>query len=236
MPKGGRLTLATANVGASSAADPDTVRLSVRDTGVGMAEEIRSRAMEPFFTTKDLGTGLGLSTVRDIAERHGARLEIETSPGQGTCVSVSFPRAGEAEVPALAAGRTQDALHRGTETILVVEDDPAVRDVVRECLAARGYTVLEAGNGPEALGIAATTPGTIALLLSDVVLPGSNGWQIYEALRESRPALKQLFISGYAGAALAWHGVGAKNLRLLQKPFTMQALSQQVREALDEGY
>jgi two-component system, cell cycle sensor histidine kinase and response regulator CckA len=233
MPGGGRLTLATANVPARSEADPDTVRLSVRDTGIGMAEDVHSRATEPFFTTKERGTGLGLSTVREIAERHGARLEIETWPGQGTCVSVSFPRAGEAEVRAAAAGRTQGPSHGGTETILVVEDDPAVRNVVRECLEARGYTVLEAGNGPEAFGIAATTPGEIALLLSDIVLPGINGWRIYEALRESRPALKQLFISGYAGEALAWHGVREKGLRLLHKPFTIEALTRQVREALD---
>ena len=233
MPEGGRLTLATTNVKAGSATDADSVRLSVHDTGVGMPDEVRARALEPFFTTKELGTGLGLSTVRDIAERHGARLAIETSLGRGSCVSVFFPRAEEAPVRAAAAVRAPGALAAGSETILLVEDDAAVRRVARECLEARGYTVLEAANGPEAFGVAATTPGEIDLLLSDVVLPGINGWQVYQALRESRPALKQLFISGYAREALAWHGVSQKDLRLLQKPFTIQALSQEVREALD---
>jgi CheY-like chemotaxis protein len=198
-----------------------------------MPEEVRARAPEPFFTTKERGTGLGLSTVREIAERHGARLEIETALGKGTCVSLFFPRAPEAEVR--SAERRPATLPRGNETILLVEDDAAVRKVTRECLETLGYHVLEAGKGPEAFGVAATTPDAIALLLSDVVLPGSNGWQIYEALREGRPSLKALFISGYPGEALAWHGVAQKDLRLLQKPFAIQALAEKVREALDSA-
>jgi PAS domain S-box-containing protein len=234
MPRGGRLTLTTANVAASDGrARGDAVCLSIRDTGAGMAEDVRARACEPFFTTKDRGTGLGLSTVRDIADRHGARVEIDSAPGRGTCVSIYFPRRDEAAVRGGEAGPEPAAQPKGTETVLLVEDDAAVRRFTREALEAQGYTVLEAANGADAFGVAATEPGEIQLLVCDVVLPGVNGWLVYKALRQRRPALRRLFISGYARDVLTRHGVVEPAQRLLPKPFSIQTLAQKVREALD---
>lgn len=233
MPSGGRLTLTTANVpAAQSSGHHDTVRLSVRDTGAGMSAEVRAQALEPFFTTKDRGTGLGLSTVRDIVERHGAHLEIDSSLGSGTCVSVSFPRLPAAELRD-AAAIPEGAPPGGNETLLLVEDDAAVRRVTSRSLESLGYAVLQAASGAEAFAISATTPGEIQLLLSDVVLPGMDGLRVYEALRRTRPKLRQLFISGYAGDVLASRGIVEREVRLLEKPFSLQSLAAAVRQALD---
>jgi two-component system cell cycle sensor histidine kinase/response regulator CckA len=233
MPNGGWLTLTTANVAArDSGAATDAVRLSVRDTGSGMSDDVRARAFEPFFTTKDRGTGLGLSTVRDIADRHGARIEVDSALGSGTCVNIEFPRAHETEARAGVGSFDAGGQPTGTETVLLVEDDPAVRRFTRDALESLGYTVLEAANGEDAVEAAATESGEIQLLVCDVVLPGLNGWLVYEALKQRRPALRHLFISGYARDVLTRHGVVEPALRLLKKPFSIQALAQKVREAL----
>jgi two-component system, cell cycle sensor histidine kinase and response regulator CckA len=211
------------------------VVLAVGDTGEGINPTLLPRVFEPFFTTKpvDHGSGLGLSTVLDTARRFGGTAAIESTPGVGTTVTVLLPAldegwVGEA-VPAVAS-----APPSGTETVLLVEDEDAVREVVRRVLERQGYHVLEASNGRRALALAETWTSAIDLLLTDVIMPEMNGPQLAAQLTAVRPGLRVLYASGYAADALGPMGLRAHDVALIQKPFTPAALAQRVRQALDE--
>ena len=213
------------------------VMLSVTDTGAGMTAEVRDRIFEPFFTTKELGrgTGLGLATVYGIVKQHSGNIFVDSEPGKGTTFKVYFPIAGE-------RGQEQDkdddlsgALPAGTEVILVVEDDPSVRELVREVLTPLGYTVLASAGGDDALRMSDSHGGPVDLLLTDVVMPGMNGKQLAEVLRIKRPGIKVLFMSGYAHNALSTQGMLEPGIAMIHKPFRTVALARQVRQVLDSG-
>jgi PAS domain S-box-containing protein len=241
MAQGGRLTLETANVTVDEAAarrGSDVVPgryvvLSVHDTGHGMDAATRAQIFEPFFTTKEVGqgTGLGLATVYGIVKQSGGFIEVESEPGRGACFRVYLPRVEET-VAVAADVKTPGSRLRGTETVLLVEDDEALRTLAREILTVQGYTVVEAASPREALRLHATHPEAIHLLLTDVVMPEMNGRQLADHLRTARADLRVLFMSGYTGAALAQRD-GEIGGHFLQKPFTPDGLSRRVREVLD---
>jgi len=243
MPTGGKLTIETANV----EHDPDYAReqeaaavsrfvmLAVSDTGIGMDEATKAKIFEPFFTTKELGkgTGLGLATVYGIVRQSGGFIWVYSEPGMGTTFKIYLPQVGEGAVAAAgAATAAPGASRRGTETVLLVEDAAAVRAVTHQALARQGYTVLDAPNGAEALRIAASHPGPIHLLLTDVVMPGLSGRQLSDQLAQLRPDTKVLYTSGYTDDAVVRHGVLESGIAYLQKPFTVDGLARKVREVL----
>ena len=228
MPRGGRLTLSTAD-----ARDGGHVLLTVQDTGVGMDDATRRRIFEPFFTTKGVGkgTGLGLATVQGIVTQSGGDIAVYSAPDRGSTFTISFPR--EALSDATVPQPAPVSVPRGSETVLVVEDDTAVRHLARVTLQRNGYRVLEAGSPREALGIASAHTEGIQLLLSDVIMPDSEGAPLVERLRTMRPSLRVLYMSGYTDDAIVRHGVIDERTPFLQKPFTPAALAQKVREVLD---
>lgn len=244
MPTGGKLTIETGNTlvdgedaGKRLGVGPGPyVLLSVRDTGTGMDEQVRSRAFEPFFTTKEegRGTGLGLSTVYGIVKQSGGNVWIDSRPGKGTDVRIYLPRvdAPPDPVPVREAASEPPS---GAETVLVLEDDAPVRGLTARILRGRGYTVLEARDGHEALHLAERCDGRIDLLLTDVVMPGMSGPELARQLERVQPELRVLYISGYADDAIVQRGVLDHGVHFLQKPFTLRRLSQKVREALDSG-
>jgi CheY-like chemotaxis protein len=207
--------------------------LAVTDTGAGMDAETQSRIFEPFFTTKEKGkgTGLGLSTVYGIVKQSGGYVWLYSELGRGTTFKVYLPLAEEAET-VLQPEAVPVADSPGLETVLLVEDEEHVRRVAREFLEIRGYSVLEAKNGDEALQLAHSHPGPIHLLLTDVVMPGMNGRELWQRL-SWRPEMKVLFMSGYPENAIVQHGTLAKGVMYLQKPFTLNALTHKVREVLN---
>jgi CheY-like chemotaxis protein len=241
MPTGGRLTIETRNVeiGKGPRREPVVldegayVMLAVQDTGHGMSEETLSHLFEPFFTTKEKGkgTGLGLSTVYGIVKQSGGTIDVESKEGRGTTFKIFFPRVDEtaqtADTSGAAAGRAQ-----GRETILLVEDEPAVRGLVHEALRLHGYTVLVARHGIEALLTGAKHMGPIHLLLTDVVMPQMSGPEVAEKLTAVRPDMKVLYMSGYPDHPVFSQGV-KRETAFLQKPFTPNVLTQKVREVLD---
>ena len=230
MPRGGRLTIDT-----SYRASGDLVTLRVTDTGSGMNEATRSRIFQPFFTTKGVGgTGLGLATVQRIITQWAGTIDVVSEPGHGTTFTICFPRALE-RVVAYPESSTAVRESRGSETVLVAEDDPAVRLLARLALQRSGYQVLEAGNSQEALVIAQTYANRIHLLLSDVIMPESAGAPLIERLRSSRPDLRVLYMSGYTDDAIIHHGVLDEGTAFLPKPFTPHSLAQKVREVLDQA-
>jgi PAS domain S-box-containing protein len=241
MPSGGKLAITAANVvlGQRETAERedappgDYVRISVRDTGVGMPPEVQARAFEPFFTTKGLGkgTGLGLASCYGIVRQHSGTISITSQAGQGTTVQIQLPRASTpAAVP---AGAEQAAsLSRGTETLLLVEDEAAVRAMAARMLRQQGYTILEAGDGRAALQVAASYPEPIQLLLTDVVMPEMSGVALAEQLTAARPGLRVLLMSGYTDGAIATTEP-TNTWPRLQKPFTRRALVDAVRGLLD---
>jgi PAS domain S-box-containing protein len=237
MPEGGDLTIETDNVelpDAHSVGETGSyVMAAVRDTGVGMNGDVRSHLFEPFFTTKEpgRGTGLGLATVHGIVKQSGGHLVVESAPGLGSTFRVYLPRAGGEKpvVPAPAA----DHAKGGSETLLLVEDDDAVRQLNLEVLRAAGYVMLEARHAGEALVIAERHPGPIHLLVTDVVMPHMSGLELAERLSAVRPGVRVLLVSGYADEAVARHGRSAAALPLLQKPFAPDALLRKARELLD---
>ncbi len=242
MPRGGRLTVETKNVtigeevrlDAVGVAPGSYVLLAVRDTGLGMDAEVRSHLFEPFFTTKEKGrgTGLGLSTVYGIVQQSGGSITVESAPGQGAIFRIYFPRV-EQEVSEVRAGAETTAQAPGHETILLVEDEPAVRGLVHETLRLQGYTVLVARHGIEALLASAKCVGPIHLLLTDVVMPQMSGPEVAEKIQIARPEIKVLYMSGYPDHPV-FDQDGVSHLTgFLQKPFSPPALVQKVREVLD---
>ena len=241
MPKGGRLTVETRNVtiedevrlDAVGVAPGSYVLLAVRDNGHGMDAETRSHIFEPFFTTKEKGkgTGLGLSTVYGIVKQSGGSVTLESVPGRGTTFRIYFPRV-EQEVPGLTGAVDATGQVRGRETILLVEDEPAVRGLVHETLRLHGYTVLEARHGIEALLTSAKYGGPIHLLLTDVVMPQMSGPEVAEKLLSVRPEIKVLYMSGYPDHPVFDRGDVSRETGFLPKPFSPHVLVQKVREVL----
>ncbi|MEO8701549.1 MAG: response regulator [Kofleriaceae bacterium] len=228
MPGGGTLTIESTR----TASTPREVVLTMRDTGHGMDAETQARMFDAFFTTKPLGigTGLGLSTVFGIVKQSGGTISADSEVGKGTTFKICFPEVGVAAAVPVPV-RTPTRLARGTETILLVEDDPAVRVLTRTLLDRTGYTVLEASSVEDASTLCDHHPRPIDLLLTDIVMPGASGWQLAAALRTKRPEMKVLYMSGYAeGAAFADTEAGTR--AFLEKPITPERLSQKVREAL----
>jgi PAS domain S-box-containing protein len=242
MPKGGRLVISTAN----AVLDEDAVGriggilpgpyliLSVADTGIGMDDETRLRVFEPFFTTKPQGkgTGLGLSMVYGIVQQHGGTIMVESAPGQGATFKLYLPRVDD-PVSEVGISIASDDAGRGSETILVVEDETHVRALVAQMLQASGYTVLTAADPAAALELSDRHPGPIHLLLTDVVMPEISGPQLRQRLTSLRPRTRVLYMSGYTDEALGRHGVLEPGMFLLQKPFSIDVLGQKVREVLD---
>ena len=237
MPSGGTITLETADVSVPASGETPPARqaaLTVRDTGHGMDEKTRAQAFEPFFTTKagSGGTGLGLSTVYGIVQQSGGHIAVESAPGRGSCFRILLPCA-EGPGEAREAGPAAAAPPAGGETVLVVEDEPAIRALACEMLESHGYLTLGAGSGEEALGLAVRHAGPIDLLLADVVMPGLAGPALAERFAVVRPHTRVLFMSGYAGDDLARRGLADDAAHFLPKPFTQDLLARRVRDALD---
>jgi PAS domain S-box-containing protein len=243
MPQGGNLTIETTNVELNepyAAGQLDLcagryVMLAVSDTGCGMDDETQARIFEPFFTTKEFGkgTGLGLAVVHGIVKQSGGRIAVYSEPGHGTTFRIYLP----AITAVRKLGKSYqgyEKVPKGTETVLLVEDEEGVRQM--SCLALRraGYNVLEARHGLAALRVAEETPEPIHLLVSDVVMPEMGGPRLAECLTAERPGLKVLYVSGYTDDAVVRHGILREELAFLHKPFTPGALARKVREVLDQ--
>jgi CheY-like chemotaxis protein len=239
MPTGGFLTIET---GVVTLGDAYAVRhqgvtpgryvcLIVADTGQGMDRATRERMFEPFFTTKPSGTGLGLSTVYGIVRQSGGHVWVNSEAGVGTTMKVYLPVSGVAADP--MPDIFESIVADGTETVLVVEDEVAVREVARAMLQKRGYTVLVAADGEQARRVADRHTGPIHLLLTDVVLPRISGREVASRLIATRPEVRVLYMSGYTEDTVVFHGVLEDGVRLLEKPFSEAALASRVREALD---
>jgi PAS domain S-box-containing protein len=237
MPSGGRLVVETAE---ADAAPPATglppgpvLTLLVRDSGVGMAPEVRDRVFEPFFTTKEVGkgTGLGLATVYGIVKQHRGAVAVESAPGSGSTFTVYLPLAEAPAAETAEGGRP--LLPPGVETVLVVDDEPTIAGLVVDVLQPLGYRVFEAHDGEEALRVAAGIPGAIDLLLTDVVMPRVNGRDLAEALRRERPGLRVVFMSGYSEDIIAHHGVVEEGINYLPKPVLPSTVAIMVRKVLD---
>src|SRR2546422_1061792 len=244
MPTGGKLTIETADVEMAETRGRDLttvpagryVMLAITDSGTGMDEGTKARTFEPFSTTKELGnaTGLGLATVYGIVKQSGGVIWVYSEPGHGTTFKTYLPRVeGAADTVAPPVGRA--AVPRGTETVLIVEDEAAVRALAKTALARKGYRVLEAANGGEALLLCESEQSPIHLLVTDVVMPGLGGADLARRLAPLRPHMKVLFISGYADQAAARHGTIEPGAAYLEKPFSLDALARKVREGLDRG-
>jgi PAS domain S-box-containing protein len=244
MPNGGKLTLETANVSIDQESvgrypelkPGDYVMLAITDTGTGMSEEVKARVFEPFFTTKGVGqgTGLGLSTCYGIIKQSGGHISVYSEPGRGTTFKMYMPQVEQQTKIPLQRLDSPD-LPRGTETILLVEDDPALREMAATLLRRLGYTVLAAANGIEALSLKQQRDiGHIDLLSTDVVMPHMSGKELADRVRALYPHTRILFTSAYTENAIVHQGVLNKGVTLLQKPFTPSALAHTVREVLDQ--
>jgi PAS domain S-box-containing protein len=239
MPTGGVLTVATADVDVSPAEATlrgilpgGYVTIRVRDTGVGMDDATRSRIFEPFFTTKPVGrgTGLGLATVYGVVHQSGGFVTVDTAPGAGSTFTVFLPRTARMETS--HGTPTPNGIERGSETILLVEDEDEVRAVARRVLVEAGYTVLEAANAAEAVNVFDHSTATISMLVSDVVMPGLNGHELSQMLRLRSPRLRTLFVSGYSFDARG-DGVSFDDESFLPKPYDPAELARRVRSILD---
>lgn len=241
MPNGGRLTVETINVERDAArldeADrgscSDCVMLVVSDEGCGMDPETRERIFEPFFTTKTgKGTGLGLATVYGIVKQSGGSIEVESAPGKGSTFRVFLPRVVDEPASPPDEATPAPARRGGDETVLVVEDDPALRGLVREVLESAGYRVLEAADGEAAIAAAARFRDPIHLAITDLVMPRMGGTELAARLSRARPDLRLLYTSGYAERAAVHAGSVREGAHYLAKPFTPALLLERVREAL----
>jgi two-component system cell cycle sensor histidine kinase/response regulator CckA len=243
MPQGGKLTLETANADLDERfaaehypAQPGPyVMIAVTDTGTGMSEETQAHMFEPFFTTKEKGkgTGLGLATVYGIVKQSGGFIWVYSELGHGSTFKIYLPRVEEPSRRSGESARAAARAPRGTETVLVAEDEPPVRAIARQVLERHGYTVLEAPSAESALDIVTRYSGTIHLLLTDVIMPGMNGRELATRLADLRPDARVIFMSGYADEAVTRHGVLESGSTYLQKPFTPDAIARKVREVLD---
>lgn len=245
MPQGGNLNISTENVTVDDeeagklpdAVPGDYVMLCVRDTGLGMTDEVKERLFEAFFTTKPegKGTGLGLPTCQAVVQKSGGYIAVESEPGKGSTFKVFIPRVEEGVKPKPAPVEPESPLPRGTETLLVVEDEPAVRHIARGLLRAQGYNVLTASNGQEGLHAVRDHKGsTIRLVLTDVIMPLMGGKVMAEWLKATYPDIKILYTSGYTDDAIAQYGVLEPGVDFLAKPYTRAALVRKVRQMLDE--
>jgi CheY-like chemotaxis protein len=243
MPGGGKLTIATANVDLDAGSIPKSVglipgpyvKISVGDTGAGMSEEVRSHLFEPFFTTKGVGegTGLGLATCYGIVKQSGGEIRVQSAPEQGTTFEIYLPRVGGTAPPVAEAGEPEE-LSKGMETVLLVEDEPAVRSLAALALRRQGYTVLEAANGQEALQVAQDRNGNeIDLLLTDVVMPRMGGRELADRLCPLMPRMRVLLSSGFPDQAPAPGEKWDAGIAFMPKPFTPAVLAEKVREVLD---
>jgi len=243
MPNGGQLTLETSNILRGdpavnlprTATGGDYVMLTVADTGIGMDAKTQARIFEPFFTTKELnrGTGLGLSTVHGIVNQHGGLVLVDSVVGRGTTFRILLPRAEETSPEIAGPVPAAPAARRGTEAVLVVEDDAEVRTLVYEILLASGYAVLEAADPANARELCMSSTVPVSLLVTDVVMPGMSGPELAESIRGVCPHMKVLYLSGYTAEALRRHGVEGPGVTLLAKPFLPEQLARTVRQVLD---
>ena len=241
MPDGGTLVIETRNIDlpaevtsvGDNAGSTTHVLLSMSDTGCGMSAETKSRLFEPFYTTKGQGkgTGLGLAVVDGIVKQSGGRIDVFSVPGSGTTFHVYLPAAREDA--ATVASQPDARAPRGHETVLLVEDEPAVREMTQVALQRHGYTVLPAASGAEAIRIAKANQGVIDVVLTDVVMPGMSGPQLVEQLRADHPNLAALFMSGYTSDAVLRHGIETGEADFLQKPFSTSVLAAKLRRVLD---
>jgi len=246
MPDGGQLIVETANVTVDDIyaarhvglESGEYVLLTVSDTGWGMTEETKSHIFEPFFTTKEMGkgTGLGLATVFGIVKQSEGDIQVDSAPGQGTTFRVYLPRVSEAATTSDELSQEDTVLPKGTETILLVEDEEAVRKLATNLLRQQGYTVLEASNGEEALQLVQerNPRPEIQLLITDVVMPKMGGWVLANQLEKIYPHLRVLFVSGYTDNTIARQAVLDPGVILLQKPFSPITLAHKIREMLDQ--
>jgi PAS domain S-box-containing protein len=244
MPSGGKLTLETSNVTLDEEyarfhaplRPGDYVMIAISDTGAGMDSDTQSHIFEPFFTTKGTkGTGLGLSTVYGIVKQSGGYIWVYSEVGRGTTFKIYLPRVASTGEPAaqVAAPAAYRKVEPGTETILLVEDEPNLRYLARQYLEKQGYKVIEAADGAVAMQIAVAHEATIHLLLTDVIMPGMNGRELAQRISEIRPNVKVLYMSGYTENVIGHNGTLDAGVRLLQKPFNLRDLKRVVREVLD---
>ena len=243
MPTGGLLTLETGNIHLDNnftrtypeAPVGPCVMLTVTDTGQGMDKQTQAQIFEPFFTTKEAGkgTGLGLATVYGIIKQSEGDIIVYSKPGHGTTFRIYLP-ASKIISKNLATHPTQSVTHRGSETILLVEDDEMVRNLVRTVLQDNGYTILEALHGGKALSVVEQHEGPIDLLVTDVIMPEMSGQELAEQLKTLYPQMKMLFMSGYTDDAVVRHGVRTAEVEFLPKPFSPSVLASKIREVLDK--
>jgi len=243
MPNGGKLTVETANVDLDEAyacshidvIPGHYVMLSVSDTGIGMTSEVREQVFEPFFTTKETGkgTGLGLSTVYGIVKQSEGHIWVYSEPGKGTTFKVYLPKA-EGPLDSIDRKVLIGELPHGSETILIVEDEEGVLKLTVDLLTQHGYKALGARNAEDASRLGEQHKGPISLMIADVVMPGIKGPELYGSLASVHPEMKVLYMSGYTEDAIALHGVPEKGMNYIQKPFSMEGLTQKVREVLDK--
>jgi len=241
MPRGGRLVVATRNVELDEAAAQRLsgvapgcyVVLSFADTGFGMSEEVRSQVFDPFFTTKGVGagTGMGLATVYGIVRQSGGHIEVESEVGVGTTFCVFLPLVTDPTTP--PASREIRLAAKGHETILIVDDDDAVRQMVKTMLKLSGYTILEAADGQKAVETAEAHAAPIHLLITDIVMPHVSGREVAETLAPLKPGMRVLFISGYTEDVVVRQGVELAAADFLYKPFSLTSLTGKVRQILD---
>jgi CheY-like chemotaxis protein len=242
MPGGGKLTIETENLEVDDTAVESGTRqrpgqyvaLRVIDTGIGMDKETQSHIFEPFYSTKGMGTGLGLATVYGIVSQSDGQISVQSELGHGTIFEILFPRVLELAKLSETNAPTVP-ISRGSETILLIEDSSDLREVIREFLVTSGYNVLEAGNATDAEHVATRHPGPIHLILTDVVLPGVSGRLLAESLMITRPEAKVLFMSGYTDDAVMYHQVSQAALNFIQKPFTRSDLTARVRQVVDDA-
>jgi len=243
MPSGGTLTIATVNLDEATtrehapAATGASAALVIRDTGVGMTDDVRAHIFEPFFTTKapGQGTGLGLASVYGAVNQSGGHVWVESAPGRGSTFTICLPAVASIPEPSQVETQENSLVYRGSETVLLVEDNDVVRAMARETLVGFGYTVVEASNGREALKVAGTALDRISLVLTDVVMPLMGGAELAVRLRTMRPDMKFIFASGYASDPVPGPPASSPGAAFLQKPFSPSTLGKTVRRVLDAG-